>query len=313
VLSTNADAPWMGTASVEGHLPRPLAAIGRFRVEAGAGVLDRPRDDVSMPGLLLMDLRWSPVPAIELGATRLSIFGGEGRPPVDVGQLLVPTEPHVYDDPDLSEPDQNELAALDLRLTLPLRKWWRLPVDHVELWWQYGGEDVIGRKAGPIPYPSLAGVGNLYGAEVAVAPIVVTVEYTRLMDDYFRWYVGHRVYHEGFTQDGRVLGHFGGPDSETGFAAVAWEGGPARVRLWGDVVRRVGVIEALNDKVFTLGAEEQRIRGAIDAQVPLSPAVRLDAGVSVERVTDEGFVPGADATRPRVWLGVSGLVGGRAR
>ncbi|MFZ5481832.1 MAG: capsule assembly Wzi family protein [Myxococcota bacterium] len=311
VLSSNADAPWLGTASAEGRLPGWFDRLGRFRAEAGAGWLGRPRDDVERPGLLLMDLRWSPVPAFELGATRLSLFGGVGRPPVDFGQLLVPTEPHVYDDPDLSEPDQNELAALDFRLCVPLRKWWALPVDHVEVWWQYGGEDVIGRKAGPIPYPSLAGVGNLYGGEVATGPVVVTVEYTRLMDDYFRWYVGHRVYHDGFTQDGRVLGHFGGPDSETLFAAVAVEGSRARVRLWGDTVRRVGVIGVLRDKVFTFPEEEHRLRGAIDAQVAVSPAARLGGGALVEDVTGEDFVPGADALRVRVWLGVEARVGGR--
>ncbi|MFN7144518.1 MAG: capsule assembly Wzi family protein [Myxococcota bacterium] len=305
LLSDNARPPWLGTGVAEGRLPGVLDRVGRFRVEAGAGWLAAPRDDVTAPGVLLMDLRWLPVPWIELGATRLSIFGGVGRPPVDVGQLLLPTEPHVYDDPEQELPDQNELAALDLRLTIPLGRWTGLPVDYVEGWWQYGGEDVIARELGPIPYPSLAGVGNLYGGAVKIAPIVVTGEYTRLLDDYFRWYVGHRVYHDGFTQNGRVMGHFGGPDSETAFGSVAWEGRRARARLWGDWTRRVGVIEALNDKLFTFVTEEQRLRAGLDASLRLRGGGWVTGGYTFARTTGEDFVPGATAAHHRVYVAVT--------
>ncbi len=313
LLSDNARPPWLATGVAEGRLPGWFDRLGRFRVEAGAGLLGEPRDDVVNPGLLLMDVRWLPVPWIELGATRLSIFGGEGRPAVDVGQLLLPTEPHIYDDPDQLLPDQNELAALDLRVTIPLARWTGLPVDYLEGWWQYGGEDVIGRQLGPIPYPSLAGVGNLYGGAVKVGPIVVTGEYTRLLDDYFRWYVGHRVYHDGFTQAGRVMGHFGGPDSETAFGSVAWEGAPGRGRLWGDWTRRVGVIEALNDKLFTFMTEEQRVRGGLDASWRLPRGGRITAGYSYEHVTGVDFVPDTVADRHRVYVGLEPLFapGGR--
>lgn len=302
VLSDNARPPWLATGTAEGRLPGWFDRLGRFRVEAGAGLLAEPRDDVERPGLLLMDFRWLPVPWIEIGASRLSIFGGVGRPPVDVGQLLIPSEPHVYGDPDKELPDQNELAALDVRVSLPLGKWTGLPVSLVEGWWQYGGEDMIVRELGPLPYPSLAGVGNLYGGAVTVGPVSVTAEYSALLDDYFRWYVGHRVYHDGFTQDGRVLGHFGGPDSETLFGAVAWEGGPGRARVWVDRTRRVGVIEALNDKLFTFMTEERRVRGGVDAAWRLPRGGWIGAGYAYEHVTGDDFVPGAVADRHRVYV-----------
>ncbi|MDP2309771.1 MAG: capsule assembly Wzi family protein [Pseudomonadota bacterium] len=322
LVSDNARPPWLGTGVAEGRLPGWFDRVGRFRVEAGAGWLAEPRSDVSLPGLLLMDFRWLPVPWIELGATRLCMFGGVDRPAVDVGQLLVPTEPHVYEDPDQELPDQNELAALDARVTLPLGAWTGLPVEYVEAWWQYGGEDVIGRKLGPIPYPSLAGVGNLYGAAVKVAPIVVTAEYTRLLDDYFRWYIAHRVYHDGFTQDGRVMGHFGGTDSETIFGAVAWEGGEGaggRLRGWVDWTRRVGVVEALNDKLFTLMAEEHRLRAGLDGMWRLPEGGWVSAGYSYEHVTGVDFVPETLADQHRIYVGLAparvlgGTPSGRAR
>ncbi|MDP2314406.1 MAG: capsule assembly Wzi family protein [Pseudomonadota bacterium] len=308
LLSDNARPPWLGTGVVEGRLPAWFDRLGRFRVEAGAGWLGEPRDDVTRPGVLLMDLRWAPVPWIELGATRLSLFGGVDRPPVDVGQLLLPTEPHVYDDPDQVLADQNELASLDARVTLPLGAWTGLPVEYVEAYWQYGGEDVIGLKLGPIPYPSLAGVGNLYGGAVKIAPIVVTAEYTRLLDDYFRWYVAHRVYHDGFAQDGHIMGHFGGPDSETLLGAVAFEGGeatPLRVRGWMDWTRRVGVVEALNDKLFTLMTEEHRLRGGIDGMWRLPAGGWLTVGYAYEHTTGVEFVPETVADRHRIVVGVT--------
>lgn len=297
-LTNNAIAPWLGTVAGEGHLPGALAPLGRLRGEVGLGLLGEPRGDVQKPGLLLVDVRWLPVPWIEVGATRLALFGGEGRPPVDVGQLLVPTEPHVYDDPDLTLPDQDELVALDLRVCLPLRHWSpTVPIDHLEVYWQYGGEDVISRKIGPIPYPSLAGVANLYGGELGVGPVRVNVEYSKLMDDTFRWYVGHRVYHDGFTQQGRTLGNFGGTDSEMLWARVGWRSPAWRTGLWADSVRRVGVIESRNDKVFVLSTEERRWRVGGDVGFPTPrraalPSGWLALGYALEQVSGEDFAPG---------------------
>lgn len=307
-LSDNAPPPWTGWVAGEGRWGGKAAVLGRFRAELDVGFLDRARTDVTRPGFLLLDLRWLPWRCVEMGVTRMSLFGGVDRPPVDLGQLLLPTEPHVYDDPDLSEADQDELAALDFRVSLPLRRWWDLPVDVVEGWWQYGGEDVIARKAGGIPYPSLAGVANVVGAAVRVGPLRAEVEHARLMDDYFRWYVGHRVYHEGFTQDGRPMGHHGGTDSDDLWAAVGWEAATWRVRLSGEHLRRVGVIEALNDKLFAFGTDEDHARFGVAGGLGLPAAGWLDGEVEVDRVTGVDFVPGAATTRWRVGLALTTAV-----
>jgi hypothetical protein len=304
-LSDNAVAPWMGSGSIEGTLPGQAAKIGHFRVEAGAGLLNAARGDVNNPGLLLMDLRYLPIPQLELGFTRMAIFGGEGRPSVDIGQLLLPTEPHIYDDPDQLLPDQNELARLDFRLTLPLKKWFDGPVDYIEGWWEYGGEDVIGKEFGVLKLPTLAGIGNLYGGEVGIGPVMATVEYSRLMDDYFRWYVGHRVYHEGFTQEGRVLGHFGGTDSETLTFALSYQQHAFRVRALGGTIRRVGVIEAFNDRLFAMMTEEERRWGELDLGLYLRP-VWVELSGKVEKAEGIDYIPGNDQNG--YYLGATVLV-----
>lgn len=303
MLSDNAVPPWMGNGALEGRLPGKATVLGRFRGELGVGLLDQPRRDVDAPGLLLMDMRWLPIPILEMGATRMSIFGGVGRPPIDLGQLILPTEPHIYNDPDKILPDQDELARLDFRLTLPLQKWLGGPLRYLEGWWEYGGEDVIKREIGSLPYPALAGVGNLYGLEVAAGPVTLSGEYSRLMDDYFRWYVGHRVYHDGFTQNLRVLGQFGGPDSESYSAALAVDTSAWRARFTVQWLHQVGVIEAFNDRLFAYPTEAHRLSVGLEGGLPLPRQGYVSVGLGYAQATGIDFIPDNDANTWRVNIG----------
>jgi len=276
--------------------------LGRFRAEVTAGWLDRPRRDVQRPGMMTMDFRWSPIPAIEMGLARASLFGGEGRPQPKLGQLLIPTDPHVYDDPDREEPDQDEIAGFDGRLTIPLTSLLggRLGLRYLDLWIEYAGEDVIAARLGSVPYPSLAGVANLRGAELAVDRLMLTVEWARLMDDYFRWYTGHRVYHEGFTQLGHSLGHPGGGDQQTWWMAATWAGDTLGVQGWSEHLWRVGVAEVVGDGVFTFVTDERRWRHGLRGWYFLPGGGHVGLGVQLEQLTGEDFVPGADGLNHRV-------------
>lgn len=290
-------APWpAGTVAAEG----PIWKLGQLRGELSAGWLQRPRRDVNNPGMLFMDMRWAPVPQLEFGASRASLFGGEGRPMPSIGQLLLPTEPHIYDDPDKELPDQDEIAGLDGRLTIPLDRFG--PLRYAELWIEYAGEDVIALSLGPIPYPSLAGVANLRGAELAVDRAVLTVEWARLMDDYFRWYGDHRIYHEGFTQSGRVLGHPAGGDADEWWFGAAWLSAGWGVQGWHERLWRVGVADVLNDSAYIYMAEERRQRYGARAWYHLPGGGHLGLGGSVEQATGRDFVPGNDGLEHRVWV-----------
>jgi hypothetical protein len=299
LLSTNATPAPLASGSWEGS---PARSLGRFKVELGAGWLDRPRSDVERPGWLLADLRWLPIPEIELGLSRASIFGGVGRPPPDLGQLLVPTEPHVADDPDRTVPDQDELASIDLRCTLPIAHWRGAAprphaigrVDYVEAYWEYGGEDLIARRVLGIPAPALAGVANLFGGEIASGPLTLTVETSRVLDDTFRWYTGHRVYHDGFTQDERSMGMARG-DAIATWAAVAFF--PVR---WGaelsvEQVRAVAVAESSERGVAALATDEVRRRLGVSAWTRAKGRGWWRARAVLERGTGVDFVPGQDA------------------
>jgi hypothetical protein len=275
----------------------------RLRGELGVGWLDGERSDVNHPGWLFMDLRWMPLPWVEFGASRVGIFGGEGRPMPRIGQLILPTDPHVYEDPDALLPDQDEIAALDARLTLPLDRWTGLQsLRYLEIWWQYGAEDIIAAESYGIPYPSLAGIANLYGAELAAGDVLLAAEGARIFDDYFRWYTGHRIYHQGFTRDGLNMAHWAGGDSLSTWLSLTWLQASRGVELWGEQITRIGVVENLDDRVLSLLTEEERLRLGLKGWMARSDGGWWRLGVSVEQIEGEDFVPGADGWTWRIGL-----------
>ena len=293
-------------------LPAPMVSLGangapkewaQFRVEMGAGWLNRERTDVERPGWLFFDARWIPFRGLELGASRMSIFGGEGRPSPKLGQLILPTDPHVYDDPDGLLPDQDELAALDARWTLPLDRWiGQAELRYLELWWQYGAEDLMVVETAGIAYPSLAGIANLYGVELAISNLVLAFEGARIFDDYFRWYTGHRIYHEGFTREGLSMGHWVGGDAMTGWLSLTWMQPDTGVEVWGEQITRIGVVERVDDRLVTLLTEEERLRIGIRGWKARPTGGWWRIGLSVEQIVGENFVPGADGWTWRVGL-----------
>ncbi len=291
MLTHNARPAPLGSAAFESRLGEKW---GRFRAELGAGWLDAVRTDVDKPGWLLMDFRWAPVPALEFGLSRVSIFGGVDRPPPKIGQLILPTDPHVYDDPKQNLPDQDEMAAFDLRLTLPVGRWLGVPSDtaalawqYLEVWTQYGGEDVIARSVGPLPVPALAGIANLWGVEFGVGPLAANVEWARVLDDQFRWYTGHRIYHQGFVQDGLVMGHPSGGDSRTWNAAVRW-----MTETWG--------MELLAEDELRVGGGSMLHRGCCERFLSMSKPMVWVSAAGGSRPANGGGMPACPSNRSKI-------------
>jgi hypothetical protein len=241
----------------------------------------------------------------EMGATRMGIFGGEGRPSPDLGQLLIPTDPHVDDDPDQKLPDQDEIASLDGRLTLPLGEWigGEQVVDYLELYLQYGGEDLIGREILGVPVPALAGVANLYGAELGMGALVIDLEHARILDDRFRWYTGHRIYHQGFTQDGQVMGHPEGGDSRSTQTAVRWFPGEWGLELSYGHSLRVGIAAIEGDNLQALMADTSIDRVGLRGWRLYRGTRWLSGAVGLVHTRNPDFLPGPSEWSWRVALG----------
>ena len=288
-------APW-GALSARW---RGEGAFGRVKVEGSVGMLTGERNDVVNPMILHMDFRYSPVSWYEVGLSRLSLFGGEGRSLPPLWELLVPLNPHVDGDPNQLEPDTDELAAIDMRFTIPIGVSW---LQWLELWAQYGGEDMIMRSIGPLPVPSLGGVGNLFGGSLRVPYGVVSLERTVLMDDTFRWYEGHRIYHDGFVVDGRNIGHLHGGDAESTWFSLKSDTRPNGVEVWFEKLRRVDVVDVVGDNLLTTMDDESSWSvGARGWRFSDSDSY-LTIGAAIGRVTAEEQVVGDDRYTGRVWV-----------
>ena|GEM_PF-6996411 len=272
---------------------------GMFKVEGSLGLLLGERNDIQTPMVMHMDIRYSPVSWYEVGLSRLSLLGGEGRPLPSIWEILVPLNPHVDGDPDQLEPDTDELAAIDMRFTIPIGF---AGVQWLEVWSQYGGEDMIMRSIGPLPVPALGGVGNLFGGSLRVPYGVVSLERTVLMDDTFRWYEGHRIYHDGFVVDGRTIGHLHGGDAESTWLSLKSDTSPFGAEAWLESLRRVDVVDVVGDNLLTTMADERSWSAGVRGWRLSDDDGYLSVGASIGRVTAEDNVVGADRFTGRVWF-----------
>lgn len=264
---------------------------GRVYLESGVGVFHRPRADVNRPLLMHMDLRYKPYKWLELSATRLSILGGEGRPLPGVGQLIFPSEPHVYDDPEKELPDQDELASLEVYFRYPLTSLG--PFDAIEAWYQYGAEDAIQKRVGVIPYISLAGVASLGGITLHTGSLSWSFEAADIVDDRFRWYRGHRIYHEGFSVEERWLGYPSGGDASVITAGARFLKERTGAAFMFEHKDRVGAIQSINGVNFALPKNE--IRNSIGMEYWYTSGVnRLTMGAEVGSTVNHNFVPEAN-------------------
>jgi len=294
-----------GLARAEGRLPGWGDRLGRLAFDFGMGVVPGERRDADHPGWLLMDLRWLARPWLELSATRSSVFGGwkDGEPlPLDWGEVLLPIRPHTTDDPDKVTADTDERVFLDVRVTLPLRRWLGVPVDLAEVWYQYAGENVFVTD-GAVPLPFIQGVASVAGGEVTVRPVFLGAERAVVEDDFHRWYTGHRVYHDGWTEDGRCMGFAWGGDA---WAWTTWVGlagaGPWVGRASFTHVRTWQVADVVNDHVFVFPGAERRDLFGIEVGRQVEGMGWVSAEATAGTLRNEGFVEGADRAEWRVAL-----------
>ncbi len=291
------------------HLPWVFRYLGQFRFTGQWSALLGPRDDVADPYLLAMKIDYRPIPWIEASFSRLSMYGGEGRPrgtARDFWQLLWATNPHIEDDEAQQRFDANDIAALDISVMIPFAN--RVPlIEFLQLYWSNAGEDTQRTYLGELPLPALTGVANLGGVFLGLGPLTLRFEWARLMDDRFRWYGRHRIYHDGFHHHGRVTGHPIDGDAE----GTYWElgidpGGGIELWIWLERVRHVGVVEVVDDTVYTLPEDRRRTMVGVQARAQLDlPALprglQLQLRFQLEHERGLDHVPGAVATWPQLW------------
>ncbi|WP_180105750.1 MULTISPECIES: capsule assembly Wzi family protein [unclassified Acinetobacter] len=202
-----------------------LSWIGPWQYQAFAGQLD---DYSAIPDAKLLGLRLTsqPLPYLELGASRILQWGGEGRSEsFDSLWNAIKGNDNFYDG-DLDK--SNQIAGFDARLNL--NHWSGVPIS---LYGQYVGED----EAGLLPSKKMYLAGVDYSSQLNNLPFQVYAEWadTRTNGDVQGISYNHYIYQDGYYQHGFPLGHAMGGDGQI-------------VSLGGDI--RFDVMNRLNGRVM---------------------------------------------------------------
>lgn len=218
-----------------------LSWIGPWQYQAFAGQLD---DYHAIPDAKLLGFRLTaqPLPYLELGASRILQWGGEGRSEsFDSLWNAIKGNDNFYDG-DLDK--SNQIAGFDARLNL--NHWSGVPIS---LYGQYVGED----EAGLLPSKKMYLAGIDYSSQLNNLPLQVYAEWadTRTNGDVQGISYNHYIYQDGYYQHGFPLGHAMGGDGQ-----MLSLGGDIRFdimnRLNGRVmVAKVNQSNSINNHAFT--------------------------------------------------------------
>ncbi len=177
--------------------------LGELDFSAFFGRLEDERDDYDRPFLMGMRLVVRPWPWLELGVSRTSMWGGEGR---DNSlrmfvKALLSRDNSCYQ-PGCSEQPGNQLGGYDARLSLD--RW----LPGVALYGQVIGED---SRPDDVPWPAK----NMHqaGAEWRNGDALVFAEWTDSTAKVPGVAYNHFIFTDGYRYKGRPLGYWADGDS----------------------------------------------------------------------------------------------------
>ena len=181
-----------------------LSWIGPWQYQAFGGQLD---DYAAIPDAKLLGLRFTaqPLPYLELGASRILQWGGEGRSESwDSLWNAIKGNDNFYDG-DLDK--SNQIAGLDARLNI--NHFTGIPMS---MYAQYVGED----EAGLLPSKKMYLAGVDYSSQFNNMPYQVYAEWvdTRTNGETKGISYNHYIYQDGYYQHGFPLGNAMGGDGQ---------------------------------------------------------------------------------------------------
>ncbi|WP_352287835.1 capsule assembly Wzi family protein [Psychrobacter sp. GW64-MNA-CIBAN-0177] len=183
--------------------------VGPWQYQLFAGQLD---DYDAVPDAKLFGARLtaSPLPWLEVGASRSFMWGGEGRPESlsSFGDAILGTRDNDSTAGNTDDDPANQLGGFDARVQLS-----SLINVPASFYAQYIGED----EAGGLPAKNMYLAGADYASSYQGLPYQVYAEYadTRSSGDVKGVSYDHFLYTDGYYQQGYPLGHALGGDAES--------------------------------------------------------------------------------------------------
>jgi len=261
------------------ELPFFFKYLGPFRLDFFLSRLEKERA-VPEPWFAGLRMDFRPFESFEAGLTMMVMAGGEGRPDVDLGDLIGIL---FGENEGGSEDRSNRIAGFDFRLNLP----------GSQVYGEFGGED----EAGGFP-SKMAGLVGIYIPSLYPS-VAFRVEFADLAyseEIGGAWYT-HGAYTDGYTYKGRLLGHHVGGDGRDLFGEVTFFlDQKTRARLGMDLEwRGLRNQDATEEHVQLVAGCERTFGEEKDGWTG-------EILVGVDRVSNLGYVKGEDGTDYRVGL-----------
>ncbi|NPA52767.1 MAG: capsule assembly Wzi family protein [Aquificae bacterium] len=186
-----------------------LNFLGKWDFVFLRGWLVEDRKDVDNPNILALRITWKPKDWLEIGGTKTTLYGGDGRPGyslLEYWDLITSSKDNVS----YSKFDNDSLAQWDISLYLPLKKWFK-NVKIAKFYWLEGGSDVTAfwqeEENGEFRLPF--GFQFHYwcyqvGFLLSTQKSIFRLEYASTDD---RVFIHHIYNYEGYTYKGVSLGY----------------------------------------------------------------------------------------------------------
>ncbi len=253
-------------------LPWIFKYLGPFRFDVFWSRLEQQRA-VPKPYMAGLRLNFKPFPLFEVGASRVAIFGGDGRPDINLSDFFtILVGKNLSGGADTSD----QLAALDARLLLPF-------LWGAEFYGEWGGEDEAAFSLANTAY--LAG---LYLPRLEPSGrMSLRLEYadlSRIDNNSFPWY-HHGIYRSGYTYQQKILGHHVGGAAKDTFVEIRW-------LLPQDLTLSVDC--DFETRGFNRPIREKHLQPALKLEWQVVEDFSLQARYAMSRVKNFAFTPGDD-------------------
>ncbi len=187
----------------------PLNFFGKWDIILLRGWLKEERQDVDNPNILALRMAWKPADWIELGGTKTTMYGGEGRPGyslVEYWELITSSKDNVSG----GKYDNDSLAEWDVSFYIPLQKWFK-NVKVAKFYYLEGGSDITAfwqkEEKGEFRLPFGFQFHNWFyqvGMFWSTNKSIYRIEYASVDDKVF---VHHVYNYNGYTYKGLSLGY----------------------------------------------------------------------------------------------------------
>jgi hypothetical protein len=195
-------------------LPWIFRVLGLVKAEWFLARLEADRD-YPHANLTGVRINIKPHPLLELGVSRVSLFGGQGMAPLSSFDYFKPLFKTARQN-ELTNNTQDQIAGFDASLLVPLPK--NRFLRSVKFYVDAAGED----GGGFLPYKWGDILGLQFNDIFKTGRTDFRVEYADdIVPGFPRVWYTHGVYTSGYTYEGRVIGHHMGPESRDLFLELS--------------------------------------------------------------------------------------------